>query len=68
MMYACITDIDNSTKLREDLRAYEHGLNIPTTDFNLQHFSYKNRGILNLVFGHLNRTNYNGLSVSIVIV
>ena len=58
------TDIDNNESLRHTLRAYEPDLNVRTSDFNLQHFSYKNFGILNLIMGHLNRTNHTGLTVS----
>ena len=58
------TDIDNKASLRHTLRAYEADLNVQKSDFNLQHFSYKNFGILNLIIGHLNRTNYTGLTVS----
>ena len=61
-------DIENDTNLRDALKAYEPELNIETSDFNLQHFSYRNRGILNLIFGHLERTNYSGLTVSTVYV
>lgn len=58
------TDIDSNASLRDALKAYEPNLNIPTSKFNLEHFSYKNFGILNLTIGHLNRTNYTGLTVS----
>lgn len=54
-----ITDIDNNTNLQKALRAYEIDLNI-TSDFNLQHFSYKN---FNSDIQSLNKT-YTGLTVS----
>ena len=59
------TDIDNNASLQEALKAYESDLNVPASNFNLQHFGYKNFGILNLTIGHLNRTNYTGLTVSV---
>ena len=61
-------DINNNAILQNSLKAYEPELNVPTNDFNLQHFSYKNFGILNLTIDHINATNYTGLTVSSVCV
>ena len=58
------TDINNDVNLQDSLKAYEPELNVPRNEFNLQHFSYKNFGILNLTIGHINATNYTGLTVS----
>ena len=58
------TDINNNAVLQDSLKAYEPELHVPRNDFNLQHFSYKNFGILNLTIGHINTTNYTGLTVS----
>ena len=63
-MLSDFTDIDNDASLQDALKAYQPDLNIPTNDFNLQHFSYKNFGILNLTIGHFNEINYTGLTVS----
>ena len=62
------TDINNDANLQDSLKAYEPELDVPTNDFNLQHFSYKNFGILNLTIGHINTTNYTGLTVSSVCI
>ena len=62
------TDINNNTVLQDSLKAYQPQLNVPRNDFNLQHFSYKNFGILNLTIGHINTTNYTGLTVSSVCI
>lgn len=63
----CIhTEIGNSSDLRNTLEEYEAGLDLPANvEFGLQHFSYNNSGIVNLVYDHLQRTNFTGISVSI---
>ena len=58
-----LSDVKSNTELREDLKAYETDLDISSEEFNLQHFSYNNSGILELIFDHLDRTDYNGITV-----
>ena len=57
-------DIGDSSELNGRLRVYGNDLDLPAdVDFALQHFSYNNSGVLNLVYGHLNRTNFTGITV-----
>lgn len=58
-----LSDVKSNIELREDLKAYETDLDISSEEFNLQHFSYNNSGILELIFDHLDRTDYNGITV-----
>ena len=59
------TEIGNSSDLRDSLEEYEDGLDLPTdVEFGLQHFSYNNSGVVNLVYGHLNETHFTGITVS----
>lgn len=66
MIIMLFADIRNDSNLRENLKEFDADLDIPTNDFNLQHFSYNNSGILNLIYGHIHRTNFNGITVSIM--
>ena len=60
-------DISNDSELQESLRDFEPDLDLPANGkFGLQHFSYNNFGVLNVVFGHLNKTNFTGISVRVV--
>ena len=65
------TDITNDVQLNQRLKNYEEGilrLNLqPDIDFGLQHFSYNNSGVLDLIFDHLNRTSFSGITVSTII-
>ena len=63
------TDITNDVQLNQRLKNYEEGiLNLqPDIDFGLQHFSYNNSGVLDLILDHLNRTSFSGITVSIII-
>jgi hypothetical protein len=65
-LFSDSSDIDSDASLRDSLKAYEPDLNVPVNDFNLQHFSYKNFGILNLTIGHINKTNCSGLTVNTI--
>ena len=58
------TDIDQSSDLRDSLMEYEANLDLNGDEFGLQHFSYNNSGVLDLVFGNLNRTQLSGITVS----
>ena len=60
------TDIKDNFELSERLKDFEADLRLPANvPFTLQHFSYNNTGVLELVYGHLNRTNFSGITVSI---
>ena len=62
-------EIDNDTSLRERLSEYKPDIpDKPVDDFNLQHFSYANSGVLNLIFDHLKATNFTGITESFFIV
>ena len=56
------TDVATSPDLSERLREYEADLP-SSVDFGLQHVSYNNSGLVDVVFGHLNRTNFSGITV-----
>ena len=58
-------EIDNNTSLRKRLSKYEPDIpDALVDDFNLEHFSYANSGILDLIFGHLEATNFTGITES----
>ena len=60
------TDISDDSELNKRLKVYEADLNLPDgVEFGLQHFSYNNSGVVDVVFGHLNRTNFTGIAVTI---
>ena len=63
---SCVnTEIDNDTSLREKLSKYEPDIpDKPAEEFNLQHFSYANSGVLDLIFNHLEATNFAGITES----
>ncbi len=51
----------------EDLRVAarkEAEIDNSTTDFGLEDFTYRNNIIAETMFGHLNRTNFTGITVS----
>ena len=64
LQYTPHTDIGDNSELNHRLRVYDNDLDLSAdVDFALQHFSYNNSGVLNLVYGHLNRTNFTGITV-----
>lgn len=61
------TEIDESPDLRESLKEFEANLDLPPdVEFGLQHFSYNNSGVIDLVFNHLTSTEFTGITVSIL--
>ena len=66
MAIVLFTDVTTSTDLSERLREYETDLP-SSVDFGLQHVSYNNSGIVDVVFGHLNRTEFTGITVSMCV-
>lgn len=58
-------DIKDDLDLNTRLKGYESDLdfaaNVP---FALEHFSYNNFGVLELVYGYLNQTKFGGITVS----
>ena len=59
-------EIGENANLRGELREYEANLDLPANvEFGLQHFSYNNSGVVNLVYDQLNRTNFTGITVSL---
>ena len=56
-------EIDENADLRDKLKEYE---DLPDdVEFGLQHFSYNNSGVVDLIYDQLNRTNFTGISVSL---
>ena len=62
-MIVLSTDVATSPNLSARLREYEPNLS-SSVDFGLQHVSYNNSGLVDVVYGHLNRTNFIGITVS----
>ena len=61
--YYCIfhAGINSDTKLQQQLVEFNGG-----QEFNgLQHFTYNNSKFVNLLYGHLNNTEFEGISVRI---
>ena len=55
----------NSSDLSERLKSYETDKYIPAdVHFGLQHFSYNNSGVRDIIYGHLSQTHFNGITVS----
>lgn len=58
------TDIKDNLELNQRLKDYETDQNLPEdVDFALQHFTYNNSGVLEVVLGHLNNTHFSGITV-----
>ena len=57
------TDIADDSGLNQKLKQYQENSETDV-NFALQHFTYNNSGVLDLIFGHLNRTSFNGITVS----
>ena len=53
-------DIKSSASLQRELTNFNNGQNFD----GLEHFSYNNSGFVNLLFGHLESTNFDGITVS----
>ena len=63
-LYTDIQDVDVLTKLRQ-FSQQDFQNDAPTdTEFALQHFTYNNSAVLDLIYGHLNETLFNGITVS----
>ena len=59
-----IQDVDVLMKLRE-FSQQDFQNDAPTdTEFTLQHFTYNNSAVLDLIYSHLNETLFNGITVS----
>ena len=59
-------DIKDDSELNLKLKEYEADKNLADdVNFALQHFSYNNSGVLDLVLGHLNNTCFSGITVGI---
>lgn len=57
------TDINDTPDLSERLKSYE--ADVPTdVHFGLQHFSYNNSGVRDIIYDHLSKTHFNGITVS----
>ena len=57
------TDISEDSEVNERLKVYEAELNvIDDVEFGLQHFSYNNSGVVDIVFGHLKMSNFTGIT------
>ena len=61
----CTAEIDENADLRDKLREYEDLPDDVVFQFGLQHFSYNNSGVVDLIYDQLNRTNFTGISVSL---
>ena len=60
------TDISEDSELNERLKVYEAELNVADdVEFALEHFSYNNSGVVDVVFGHLKKSNFTGITVTI---
>ena len=60
-----LSDINNSSHLSESLKEFEADLHLPSSDdFGLQHVSYNNSRLVDVVYGHLNNTQFTGITVS----
>ena len=58
-------EIGGSSDIRDSLKEFEASLDLPAgVDFGLQHFSYNNSGVIDLIFRHLNETGFSGITVS----
>ena len=58
-------EIKENSELSERLKVYESGQNLPAdTEFALQHFSYNNSGVLELVYKYLDNTSFSGITVN----
>ena len=59
--------IEESADLRDSLKEYEANIDLPASvQFGLQHFSYNNSGVIDLIFNHLTRTEFTGITVSML--
>ena len=64
MLQYCLclpVDIDDNETNQQLRMAYELGQN---NSFGLNDFSYSSDALLNIIFGHLSNTSFNGITVS----
>lgn len=62
-MSLCDTDINDAPDLSERLKSYEADIPIHVR-FGLQYFSYNNSGVRDIIYDHLSKTHFNGITVS----
>ena len=55
-MYA---GIESNLSLQQELMKFNNGQNFS----GLQHFTYNNSGFVDLLYGHLNDTDFDGITV-----
>jgi hypothetical protein len=51
--------INSNPSLQQELAVFNNGQDF----YGLEHFTYNNSGIVNLVFGHLEDTDFDGITV-----
>ena len=60
-------DIKDDLDLNARLKEYESDLDfVANVPFALEHFSYNNSRVLELVYGYLNQTNFSGITVGYI--
>ena len=62
-IYCVLTVMRENETLRNSLRQFNSGLD-PGDSFNLQHFTYNNSAMLNLIIDSIANTDFLGLTVS----
>ena len=53
------TGIKNNVSLQQELMKFNKGQNFS----GLQHFTYNNSGFVNVIYGHLSDTDFEGITV-----
>ena len=65
MCILCSTELQNNNTLGEGLAKFNSELSLSSGErFGLQHFTYNNSGVLDLVFDAIEKTNFTGITVS----
>ena len=66
ILYLCLTEIQSNETLAGRLAKFNPELSLSSGErFGLQHFTYNNSGVVDLVFDALEETNFTGITVSI---